>query len=162
MTPFLKFAGLALLTSTFDVGADQPLSFTNDIAPIFVQKCLTCHGPEKNKGGYRLDTFESLLKPGSSKDPSIAPGKPDTSKLFQLITTKDEDDRMPQKNEPLAAADIQCIQQWIAEGAHFDGPDAKAALIAIIPPIQQPDPPAAYPSPAPITTLAFSPDGSEL
>jgi len=142
--------------------AGQPLSFTNDIAPIFVQKCLTCHGSEKSKGGYRLDTFESLLKPGASKDSSITPGKPNTSKLFQLITTTDEDDRMPQKNEPLATADIARIQQWIAEGANFDGPDAKAALIAIIPPIRQPDPPAAYPSPCPITALAFSADGSEL
>src|SRR5205085_2562456 len=81
-------------------------SFTNDIAPLLVQKCLTCHGPEKNKGGYRLDSFESLLKPGSSKEPSVTPGKPASSKLFQLITAADEDDRMPQKNEPLSASAI--------------------------------------------------------
>jgi WD40 repeat protein len=141
---------------------DQSVSFTNDIAPILVQKCLTCHGPDKNKGGYRLDTFESLLKPGSSKDPSITPGTPDASKLFQLITAPDEDDRMPQKNEPLPASDIARIRRWIAEGAKFDGPDPKAALVTIIPPVQQPAPPAAYPRPVPITALAFSPDGNEL
>jgi len=163
MKLFPGFTALVILLAALTgAAAEQPLSFTNDIAPIFVQKCLTCHGSEKNKGGYRLDTFESLLKPGASKDPSITPGKPNASKLFQLITTTDEDDRMPQKNEPLAAADIARIQRWITEGASFDGPDFKAALIAIIPPIRQPDPPAAYPSPCPITALAFSPDGSEL
>jgi len=142
--------------------AEQPISFTNQVAPIFVQKCLTCHGPEKNKGGFRLDNFESLLKPGASKEASITPGNPATSKLFQLITTRDEDDRMPQKNEPLSADEISRIQRWIGEGAKFDGPDPKAALVAIIPPIPQPDPPAAYNGPAPITALAFSPDGTEL
>jgi WD40 repeat protein len=163
MKLFPTLAASWVLAAVLATGAaGQPLSFTNDIAPIFVQKCLTCHGSEKSKGGYRLDTFESLLKSGASKDPSITPGKPNTSKLFQLVTSADDDDRMPQKNEPLAAADIARIQQWIAEGANFDGPDTKTALIAIIPPIRQPDPPAAYPLPCPITALAFSPDGSEL
>src|SRR5438093_4287761 len=150
------------LAAAFSAAAEPPLSFTNDIAPIFVQKCLTCHGPEKSKGGYRLDTFEALLKLGSSKEPSVAPGNAPASKLFQLITASDEEDRMPQKNEPLAAPEIARIQRWIGEGAKFDGPDPKALLIAIIPPIPQPDPPAAYVRPAPITALAFSPDGAEL
>src|SRR3989441_7385775 len=153
---------LALSFAALPSAADQPLSFTNDIAPIFAQKCLTCHGPEKNKGGYRLHTFEFLLKPGSSKEPPITPGKPAASKLFQLITAADEDDRMPQKSEPLSAEQIARIRQWIAEDAKFDGPDTKASLTEIIPPIPQPDPPAAYARPAPITALAFSPDGAEL
>ena len=157
-----RIVPLAFCTAALALRADQPLSFTNDIAPIFVQKCLTCHGAEKNKGGYRLDTFESLFKPGSSKEPPVTPGKADASKLFQLITITDEDDRMPQKNEPLPATSIALIQRWIGEGAKFDGPDAKAALVSIIPPIRQPDPPADYPRPVPITALAFSSDGSEL
>ena len=142
--------------------AGQTISFTNDIAPIFAQKCLACHGAEKRKGGYRLDTFEMMLKPGSSKDLSIVPGKPETSKLVQLITAADEDDRMPQKNEPLSEAEIARIQRWIREGAEFDGPDTKAALFSMIPPIPQPAAPEGYPRPVPITALAFSPDGTEL
>ena len=154
--------GLALFASPFIAAANPPLSFTNDIAPIFAQRCLTCHGAAKSKGGYRLDTFDSLLKPGSSKESPITPGEPAHSKLFQLITAADEDDRMPQKNEPLSAAEISRIQRWIADGAKFDGPDSKAELIAIIPPVEQPEPPTAYLRPIPITALAFSPDGTEL
>jgi WD40 repeat protein len=153
---------MALAAAALSAQADAAVSFTNEIAPLFVQKCLTCHGPEKNKGGYRLDSYEALMKPGGSKEASITPGEPKTSKLFQLITAKDEDDRMPQKNEPLSSGDIARIERWIKEGAKFDGPDSKAALVAIIPAITQPDPPAVYSRPAPVTALAFSPDGTEL
>src|SRR4051812_9931781 len=99
MTLYPKLVTFVALATASVAAAAQPISFTNDIAPILVQKCLTCHGPEKSKGSYRLDTFETLLKAGSSKEPSITAGKPETSKIFQLITATDEDDRMPQKNE---------------------------------------------------------------
>jgi mono/diheme cytochrome c family protein len=162
MNLLARFGLMALGAAALAARADQPVSFTNEIAPIFVQKCLSCHGPDKNKGGYRLDGYEALMKPGGSKEPSITPGEPKRSKLFQLITAKDEDDRMPQKNEPLSSGDIGRIERWIKEGAHFDGPDGKAALVAIIPAIAQPDPPAVYSRPAPVTALAFSPGGTEL
>jgi len=155
-------SALPAFASALTTAAAEPLSFTNDIAPIFVQKCLTCHGPEKNKGGYRIDTFESLLKPGSSKEASITAGKPEASALFRRLIATDEEDRMPQKNEPLPATAIARIKEWIAAGAIFDAADVKAPLVTIIPPIQQPDPPAAYARPAPLTALAFSPDGAEL
>ncbi|HEY0457345.1 MAG TPA: c-type cytochrome domain-containing protein [Verrucomicrobiae bacterium] len=142
--------------------AAQPVNFTNDIAPILVQKCLICHGPDKSKGSYRVDTYDWLLKPGSSKEPAITPGNSGKSKLFELITTDDEEDRMPQKNEPLSPPEIARIKDWITQGAHFAGADSKAPLVSIIPPIRQPDAPAVYPSPIPITALAFSIDGAEL
>src|SRR5881296_2703805 len=53
------------------------VSFRRDIAPIVVRKCVTCHGPEKTKGGYRLDTFERLMKGGESKSPAVVAGKPE-------------------------------------------------------------------------------------
>src|SRR5262245_49242712 len=79
----------------------SPVSFSRDIAPIFLKKCVTCHGPEKAKGKFQLHTFDLLTKGGESKEPTVVSGKPEQSKLFQLITAKDEDDRMPQKDDPL-------------------------------------------------------------
>src|SRR5205814_7965793 len=105
---------------------------------------------------------EALLKAGTSKEAPIAPGKAGQSKLYQLLVTDDEDDRMPQKNEALPKEEISKIKEWIEQGARFDGPAKNAALVAIIPPIQQPDPPSVYPSPISVTALAFSEDGSEL
>ena len=54
------------------------------------------------------------------------------------------------------------IKRWIAEGAKYDAADPKASLASIVPKLPQPDPPAAYRRPVPITALAFSPDGQEL
>jgi WD40 repeat protein len=143
-------------------GGPDAVSFSKDIAPILAKKCLTCHGPEKSKGGYRLDTFELLMKGGDSKSGAIAPEKPGDSELYRRITTRDEDDRMPQKDDPLPATQIALIERWIREGARFDGPDAKATLASLLPRMPHPAPPETYHHPVPITALAFAPDGQAL
>jgi hypothetical protein len=43
--------------------APPPVSFVNDVAPILVERCQACHGPEKTKGKYRLDTFDRCKIP---------------------------------------------------------------------------------------------------
>jgi WD40 repeat protein len=145
-----------------DQNQPDPVSFSKDIAPILAKKCLTCHGPEKSKGGLRLDTFEQLLKGGDSKSPAIKPGKPEESELYRLITTKDEDDRMPQKDDPLPANQIALIERWIKEGARFDGSDPKAALVSLLPKVPHPAPPEVYHHPVPVLAVAFNPAGDEL
>src|SRR6185369_12714804 len=143
-------------------GGALSVSFTHQIAPILARKCLTCHGPEKSKGGFRLDTFELLLKPGESKSASLVSGNPQQSELFRRITIKDEDDRMPQKADPLPDAEIVLIERWIKEGARFDGADSKAPLVSLVPRMPHPDPPANYARPVPVMALAFGRDGQEL
>jgi len=138
------------------------VSFVREIAPILAQKCVGCHGPKKMKGGYQTHTFESLMTGGESKAPPIIAGQPARSKLFQLITTNDVDDRMPQKDDPLPQATVALLERWIRDGAQFDGPDAKASLLSYLPRTPHPDPPEVYPRPIPIRALAFSPDGREL
>ncbi len=138
------------------------VSFIHQIAPIFVTKCQTCHGPEKNKGGYRLHTFDSLIKKGDGDSAPVVAGHPERSEIYRLITAKDEDDRMPQKGAALAPSEIHLIAQWIREGAHFDGTDPKATLASIIPRLQYPSPPGAYPEPVPISAMALNPDGGEI
>ncbi len=137
------------------------VSFTKEIAPVFVAKCLACHNAEKAKGGYRMHTFDALLKPGSSKETPLTPGQPAQSHLFQLLLAPDEDDRMPQKDDALPAAQIAVIKQWIEAGAKYDGPDRATALTLLAPP-QHPAAPRAYPVAIPITALAFDMSGEFL
>ena len=139
-----------------------PVSFRRDIAPIFVRKCQSCHGLDKNKGGYRLHTFELLMKKGDGDSPPIVAGQPERSELYRLITASDEEDRMPQKGAALPSAEIHSIEEWIREGARFDGTDPKTPLAAIIPRLQHPSPPAAYPEPVPILAIAVNPSGGEI
>ena len=139
-----------------------PVSFSKEIAPILVKKCVACHGPEKSKGHFRLDSLDWLMRAGESKSAPVLPSQPEQSELVRRLTAKDEDDRMPQKDDPLPAGHIALIERWIKEGAKFDGADTKAPLITLIPRGQHPDPPTVYRHPVAVTALAFNPDGTEL
>src|SRR5262249_3318126 len=88
----ILFYGASAQEKNSESGTTQPVSFSRDIAPIFLKKCMTCHGPEKAKGKFQLHTFELLMKGGESKELAIVSAKPQQSKLFQLITAQDEDD----------------------------------------------------------------------
>src|SRR5687767_1254515 len=161
-TPFKREWFIVLIFLAGDVRADRPVSFVREIAPILRDKCLTCHGPEKAKGEYRLDTFELLQTPGASKSAPIVPGAPEKSHLFELLMTADEDDRMPQKDEALPKEQIALIERWIKEGARFDAPDPKLSLAGLAGYVNQPSPPDVYRTSVPVTALAFHPDGQEL
>ncbi len=154
------FMGVVALTPR--LRAETALSFTNDVAPILVAKCVICHSPEKSKGHYQLHTFEALLKAGESKAAPIQPGSARESHLFQLITATDEADRMPQKGDPLAPVEVQKIEKWISQGARFDGPDPKAALASLVPRRGHVAPPAVYARALPVLAVAFNPAGTEL
>jgi WD40 repeat protein len=151
---------LAALLVTLPVRA--AVSFKAQIAPILLEKCVACHGAEKSKGGFRLDSFGALVKGGESKEAAIVGGAPEKSHLFELITTKDEDDRMPQKSDRLSDQQIALIRDWISEGANFDGSTAEENLAKIVPYQPGPDAPAHYPFPQPTLALAWSIDGKTL
>ena len=154
---------LLLLALRFSLPAaeGERISFTKDIAPIFVAKCLACHNAEKAKGGYRMHHFEALLIAGSSKESPLIPGKPSESLLFKLLITTNEDDRMPQKDDALPPAQLAAIKRWIEEGAKFDGADRTTALAVLSPP-KHPAAPRAYAVPVPVTALAFNNFGDAL
>jgi WD40 repeat protein len=143
--------------------ADDGGAFSTRVAPVLVQKCQGCHGAEKAKGGYRVDTFEQLSKAGDGGTAPITPGHPEDSELFRRITAKDPKRRMPQKDEALPAEQIAAIERWLRAGAKFDGPDRTAPLSVLVASARRhPAAPAAYPRPVPVLALAFRPDGKEL
>src|SRR5262249_17345495 len=63
--------------------AARTIDFPRDIQPILARSCLTCHGPEKQKGGLRLDDADAALKGGNS-GPVIKPGDAAQSRLLHL------------------------------------------------------------------------------
>src|SRR5262249_9149379 len=141
-----------------------PVSFINDVAPILKENCFACHDAKKRKGKFDMTTYENFRKGGDKDDP-VAPGKPDESHLIDVLTAKDNS-RMPPKDvgEPLPAAKIAVIEQWIKEGAKVDdGIAPKADLLRELrvrwkPPAA----PASYKFPVTITALAFTPDNQKL
>src|SRR4051794_18615199 len=118
---FMILGLVAVLTSPVRAAAPAPttqaISFTRDVAPVLVAQCQGCHGPEKAKGNYRLDTFERLMKTGESKTAPVVAGDVAKSQMFRLITSHDEDERMPKKADALPAGQVASILRWIEAGA---------------------------------------------
>jgi mono/diheme cytochrome c family protein len=99
--------------------ADRTVDFTQDIQPIFTRACFSCHGPEKQQGGYRLDSPAAALRGGETYSPAIKPGDSAGSPLIQLVAGLVPDTKMPAKGDPLTAAEIGLLRAWIDQGAKF-------------------------------------------
>jgi len=142
--------------------ADEPVVFSRNVAPILLQQCTACHNAKKAEGGYRIDTFAELLKPGDSGAVPVKAADGDTSELLRRLVTDDVSERMPAESDPLSADEIQTIKRWIESGGDFDAADPNQSLNFVIPPPRHQEPPQNYPSAIPVTALAFSPDGSQV
>src|SRR3954453_7532441 len=98
--------------------AQEKVDFARDVQPIFKTACYQCHGPDKQKGKLRLDAKTIALHGGKSGK-SIVPGNAEQSELVKRITSKDDDERMPQDREALTAEQISTIKTWIEQGANW-------------------------------------------
>jgi len=96
-----------------------PVDFVREVRPILKHNCYECHGEKKQKSGLRLDVKSSALKGGDEHAPDIIAGKAKESPLIQLVSSKDDDERMPPKGERLSAAEIATLTRWIEEGASW-------------------------------------------
>lgn len=97
------------------------MSFTRDVAPIFDRVCVSCHGPDKQKGGLTMDTPEGLLLGGDTGD-AFVPGDADASEIaFRMRLPIDDEDHMPPEEKPQPTeAEIDAIVRWIEDGARFE------------------------------------------
>lgn len=138
------------------------ISFRRDVAPILVEHCVACHSAKKAEGGYRIDNFAELSKPGDSGIETLGNPENGAGELLRRLVTEDESERMPAESPPLPAEQVEVIRQWLAAGASFDAPDPNEALSFVIPPPRYPAPPKHYPQALPVTAIAFSPDGTQL
>jgi mono/diheme cytochrome c family protein len=97
----------------------QRVSFFDSIKPLFSVHCYKCHGPEKSKGGLRLDLRDRALAAGDSGTPAIIPGASTRSELMRRVTSRDPEERMPPQGPPLTETEITRLQRWVDEGAFW-------------------------------------------
>jgi hypothetical protein len=138
---------LGCLASSTARAGDARIDFRRDIEPIFQRSCVSCHGPQKQKYGLRLDHGAAAAK-GSNSGPVIVSGKADKSRLMQVISGLDPEVSMPPRElKPLSKAEIALIRAWIDQGAvwpadaKIDVGGAKSRHWAFQP-VQRPTPPA--------------------
>src|SRR5690348_10394268 len=106
---------VALLLAGKTASADSASDFQDRVLPLLQARCISCHGPEKQKGKLRLDSRAALLK-GGENGPAIVPGDPEKSLLMQAVRQTHADIKMPPK-EKLAADQVDALAAWIKDGA---------------------------------------------
>lgn len=100
----------------------QGVTYAADIKPVFEKSCVKCHGGEKPKGKYSLDTLQAAIKGGESGDAAIVPGNSAKSPLVSYVSDLVEDMEMPptdkrEKYPALTKEQIGLIRAWIDQGA---------------------------------------------
>ena len=99
--------------------AKRAVNFSRDIKPIFEKSCVQCHGHGRAKGGFQIDTRQTLLAGGDS-GPAIVPGKSAESLIIELVMGFDPDNVMPKKGTKLTREQIALMRAWIDQGAPWD------------------------------------------
>jgi len=162
-------------TSTRVPAADPPApTFERDVAPIFREKCCSCHNPDRKRGGLDLSGYPQTLAGGSSGE-VISPGDADASYLWQLVSHASEP-KMPPESDRIPADALDVVRRWIAAGApERDGsaparprPAGMTALATVgvrpegpkvLPPRLPKEPLTTSSRPGSVTALAVSPHG---
>jgi hypothetical protein len=95
-------------------GGKTPLTFWEDVYPILEQSCLSCHGPQKQRGGFRVDQREDFFGKGGSP-PLVVPGRSGESPLIAIVSGQKDIPR-PDVHR-LADGQVEIVRAWIDAGA---------------------------------------------
>jgi cytochrome c553 len=99
--------------------ASGTVDFKRDVQPIIEKSCVKCHGRGRDKGGFVVDTRESILKGGDS-GPAVVEGQSEESLLIELVSGLDPDNVMPAKGTKLTAKEVGLLRAWIDQGLKWD------------------------------------------
>jgi mono/diheme cytochrome c family protein len=126
----------------------KEVDFGRDVKPIFAAHCAGCHGPEKQRGGLRLDRKSAALAGGDS-GPAFRAGKSSDSLLVRLVAGLEPKKVMPPGDrKPLTPDQVGVLRAWIDQGLKW--PDDVGAENGPRPgsdhwafrPVRRPEPPA--------------------
>jgi len=100
---------------------ESAVLYTDVVAPILNNNCVSCHNVEKTKGELLLSTPEGILESGENS-PVVIAKHSDQSDLFtRMKLPGNDDDHMPPdgKRQP-SKAEINVIGIWIENGLSFN------------------------------------------
>jgi mono/diheme cytochrome c family protein len=125
-------------------GGVGTIDYIRHVKPVLTNHCVSCHGPEKPRGGLRLDTAAAARR-GGKEGPAVVPGKADESPLIAAVLGEGPGERMPLNRPPLSRDQIDLLRAWIDQGApspQAESPGAGPAAVhwAFVPP-RRPDVP---------------------
>jgi len=97
--------------------ASRKVDYKQDIKPLLAEKCYSCHGPDVQQAGLRLDLRQNALR-GGDYGPVIKIGDSRASKLIRRLVDGDGGMQMPPTG-PLSDEEIGLLRAWIDQGAEF-------------------------------------------
>ena len=131
LVPVLAAVGLTAAAGGSVVHAQtaSPVTFTDDIRPIFERSCWNCHGEASQLSDLDLRTRAAAIA-GGTRGPALVPGRADESRLYQVVSGLAAPP-MPMGGERLSDAEIAAVGAWIDDGAHWDAAGATSAVAAL-------------------------------
>ncbi len=97
---------------------ENPLVYNDVVGRILENKCISCHNPNKTKGGLLMTSLDALLAGGEVGN-TILPGNTEESELIRRVhlPMEDEEHMPPEGKQPLNEQEIEILERWIALGA---------------------------------------------
>ena len=116
-----SICGLGVPGSMHAAAAQPPVSFQEDVVPIFLGRCVSCHAAPSGEGyqasGLDLTTYKGVMA-GTRFGPMVIAGDPDSSNLMRLLDWRTSAAlRMPHNKKQLSSCDRTAIRDWIRQGA---------------------------------------------
>jgi ankyrin repeat protein/mono/diheme cytochrome c family protein len=128
---------LALCALMYAGAAPAAVDYARDIQPLFEKHCYECHGPKKQKNGFRLDRRSRAFS-GMTRH-NIIPGNRASSRVYRRVLDGQFGLQMPPEHA-LSPEEVALIGQWIDAGAiwpdelanEVDAPPPDPAALALI------------------------------
>ena len=97
--------------------SSMKVDYEQHVKPLLSQNCYSCHGPEVQQSGLRLDLRQNALR-GGDYGPVILPGNSAESKLIRRLVNGDGGLQMPPTGA-ISNEEIGILRAWIDQGAEF-------------------------------------------
>lgn len=103
----------------------QAVDFQHDVRPIFEASCIGCHGPEKQRVGFRVDRRGDFFASGDPK-PLLVLGSAEKSRLIAIVSGEVKEMKSADAHI-LPPREIEILKSWINAGAVWDGSQPAAS-----------------------------------
>lgn len=157
---FLAWAGQDSSSTTSPSQQDLEF-FESSIRPVLAKHCYSCHGPDQQMSGLRVDSRDALLK-GGKRGPAVVPGEPEKSLVLKAM--RHDGLKMPIGSR-LKDSEIAPFEAWVRRNAPW--PAVEATKVSsrkerygqlvrehwAFQPVKRSEPPAAGKSASPIDEI---------
>ena len=93
-------------------GTITPVSYANDVAPIFEQNCLQCHSGSQPSGRLDLSSYAGIMAGGGTGQ-VVNPDDAGGSLLVSMVRSG----QMPKVGTKLTPDQVTILENWINSGA---------------------------------------------